>query len=118
MVEIDIRGGTLHLEVKGMDKLWALKSSLDVPLAHVRGVRRDPEIARGWYKGLRAPGMHIPGVIAAGTFYRDGKRVFWDVHRAENTLVIELADERYDALIVEVADPDATAARIREASAR
>lgn len=118
MVEVEIREGALHLEVKGLDKLWALKSSLTIPIAHVRGVRRDPMVARGWFKGLRAPGTHIPGVIVAGTFYQDGKRIFWDVHRAENTLVIELDDERYDQLIVEVAEPDAVAARIGEAIAR
>ena len=117
MVELEIEGGTLHLEVKGMDKLWALKSSLAIPLRHVRGARRDPGVARGWYKGLRAPGTHIPGVIVAGTFYQDGKRIFWDVHRAEKTIVIDLADERYDQLIVEVADPDAAVARIGEALA-
>ena len=101
-----------------MDRLWALKSSLTIPLAHVRGARRDTEVARGWFKGLRMPGTHIPGVIVAGTFYQDGKRVFWDVHRAQNAIVIELDDERYDQLIVEVADPDATVARIGEAIAR
>lgn len=118
MVELVIEGGTLHLEVKGIDKLWALKSSLAIPLEHVRGARRDPEVARVWNKGLRAPGTHIPGVIVAGTFYQHGKRIFWDVHRAANTIVIELADERYDQLIVEVADPAAVVARIGEALAR
>jgi hypothetical protein len=118
MVEMEIQGGTLHLEVKGIDKLWAFKSSLTIPLEHVRGARRDPEVASVWYKGIRAPGTYIPGVITAGTYYQHGKRVFWDVHRAENTIVIDLADERYDQLIVEVADPEAAVARIGEALAR
>jgi hypothetical protein len=52
-------------------------------------------------------GTSIPGVITAGTFYQDGKRVFWDVHNPENTVVIELEDDRYDELIIEVADPKA-----------
>ena len=41
-------------------------------------------------------------------FFQDGKRVFWDVHNPENTIVIELRDERFDALVIEVADPKAT----------
>lgn len=41
-----------------------------------------------------------------GTFYQDGKRVFWDVHRPEKTIVIDLHDERYSELIVEVDDPE------------
>jgi len=53
------------------------------------------------------PGTNITGVLTAGTFYQDGKRVFWDVHNPENTVVIALKGERYNDLIVEVADPKA-----------
>jgi hypothetical protein len=107
MVDISIQGDTLSLEVEGLDKLWAFKSRLEIPLARIKRVYRDPQIASTWqWKGIRAPGTSLPGVIAAGTFYQDGKRVFWDVHNPENTIVIELDDDRYDMLIVEVADPD------------
>jgi hypothetical protein len=105
MVQIEITEGKLHLHVVGADKLWAFKSSLEIPLAHITGVRADPSIAHGWYHGVRLPGTNIPGVITAGTFYQDGKRVFWDVHNADKTIVIDLRDERYNELIVEVADP-------------
>ncbi len=44
-------------------------------------------------------------MITAGTFYQEGKRIFWDVHRIENTIVLDMANERYDQLVVEVADP-------------
>jgi hypothetical protein len=50
-------------------------------------------------------------VITAGTFYQDGKRIFWDVHHPEKTIVIELHDENYNQLIVEVEDP-ATAVKL------
>ena len=102
MVELSISGGNLLLHVQGADRLWALKSSLEIPLQHVAGIRA---IARGWWHGIRMPGTSIPGVITAGTFYQHGQRVFWDVHNPDNTVVIELRDERYNQLIVEVADP-------------
>jgi hypothetical protein len=63
----------------------------------------------------RMPGTNIPGVLTAGTFYQDGKRVFWDVHNPENTVVIELKDERYNELIVEVAVPQAAVELVRAA---
>lgn len=107
MVDLSIAEGKLTLHIRGADKLWAFKSSLEIPLVHIAGVRADPEVARGWYHGIRMPGTSIPGVLTAGTFYQDGKRVFWDVHNPENTVVIELKDERYNELIVEVADPQA-----------
>lgn len=107
MVDLSVADGNLVLHVRGADQLWAFKSSLEIPLAHIAQIRADSSIAHGWWHGLRMPGTQVPGVITAGTFYQDGKRIFWDVHHPENTVVIELKDERYNELIVEVADPNA-----------
>jgi len=113
MVELSISEGNLVLHVKGADRLWAFKSSLEIPLGHVVEIRADSTAARSWYHGLRMPGTNVPGVITAGTFFQDGKRVFWDVHNPENTVVIELKDERYNELIVEVSDPGAAVALVK-----
>jgi hypothetical protein len=108
MVEMTIRDGLAVFEIEGFDKLWSLKSRLEIPLIHIRNVRADPNVARGWWHGIRAPGTNVPGVITAGTFYQDGRRVFWDVHDPEHAVAISLHDERYDELIVEVAQPAET----------
>jgi hypothetical protein len=113
MVDLSIANGTLTLHVRGADKLWAFKSSLEIPLHHISAIRADSAVAHGWYHGLRAPGTSIPGVVTAGTFYQDGKRIFWDIHNPDNTIVIELKDERYNALIVEVSDPSATVEMVK-----
>jgi len=103
------------LSVMGADQLWAFKSSLEIPLAHIVGVRADPEAARGWWHGMRLAGTEVPWVITAGTYYQDGNRVFWDVHHPEKTIVIDLHDEKYNQLIVEVADPQAAIQLIQNA---
>ncbi len=118
MVDLSISGGTLVLHVQGADQLWALKSSLEIPLQHIASVRADPSVAHGWWHGLRMPGTNLPGVITAGTFYQHGKRVFWDIHHPEKTVVIELKDERYDELIVEVTDPKAAVELVQSAIGR
>ena len=105
MVEISISGDHLHLEVKGLDKLWAFKSQLDIPLNHIRDVRLDASAVSGWWHGIKLPGTNIPGVLTAGTFYQHGQRVFWDVHDPNKSIIIELHDDRFDELIVEVNDP-------------
>ena len=64
------------------------------------------------------PGTNIPGVLTAGTFYQDGKRVFWDVHNPENTVVVLLKGEQYNELIVEVADPQAAVELVKAALRR
>ena len=106
MVDLSVADGLVVLHVRGADKLWAFKSSLEIPLQHVAGVKADSSIAHGWWHGARMPGTSIPGVITAGTFYQHGKRVFWDVHDPDRTIVIELRDERYSEIIVEVEDPN------------
>jgi hypothetical protein len=118
VVDLSISEGKLVLHVHGADKLWALKSSLEIPLAHVSEIRADPSVAHGWWHGLRMPGTNIPGVLTAGTFYQDGKRVFWDVHNPGKTVVLDLRDERYNELIVEVADPSAAVAMVKAALPR
>jgi hypothetical protein len=105
MVNLTVNGDRLTLQVRGLDRLWAMRSRLDIPLASVRAVRIDPQVARGLWKGVSAPGTHIPGLIIAGTFYQDDKRIFWDVHDPNKTVVIDLVGQRYDQLIVEVSDP-------------
>lgn len=115
MVDLSVADGKLTLHVRGADKLWAFKSSLEIPLAHIAGVREDPGIAHGWWHGLRMLGTSLPGVITAGTFYQDGKRIFWDVHNPADTIVIALRDERCDELIIEVADPQVAVRMIQEA---
>jgi len=113
MVDLSVSDGKLVLHVQGADKLWAFKSSLEIPLQHVAGIRADPSIAHGWWHGFRVPGTNIPGVLTAGTFYQDGQRVFWDVHNPDNTVVIDLHDERYNELVVEVADPNGAVELLR-----
>ena len=115
MAEVELAENTLIVHVRGMDRLWALKSRLEIPLTHVVGAEVDPQVAQGWRKGIRAPGTHVPGVITAGTFYQDGERVFWDVHDPERSVVIQLKDERYARLVIEVDDPPATAVAIQGA---
>lgn len=117
MATISIDGNELVVEVQGLDKLWALKSRLTIPLAHVRGATEDRGIARE-PKGWRGPGAHIPGVVVAGTFHQDGQKVFWDVHHNDTTIVIELRDDTYQRLIIEVDDPHATVELIERALPR
>jgi len=74
LVDLSVAEGKLILHVRGGDKLWACKSTLEIPLVHIASVRADPETARGWYHGIRMPGTNVPGVITAGTFYQGGKR--------------------------------------------
>ncbi len=118
MTELSVSDGKLIVEVKGWDKLWSLRSHLAIPVVDVVRVYADPEIAQHWWKGLRLAGTHVPGIIAAGTFYQHGDWVFWDVHNPEKAVVVELRHERYAKLIVEVENPSETVSAIQTKLAR
>ena len=108
MTKIEVVDDTLKIEVLGWDKLWSFKSRLEFPLGHVVKVRRwERELDRFKWLTLRAPGTSLPGVITAGTYHRKGEHMFYAVHKFARALVIELKDEWYSRVVVEVEDPDA-----------
>lgn len=118
MVDVTIAGDRVVFLVEGLDKLWALRSRLEIPLAHVTSVEHDPEQVGRWWHGFKLMGTEVPGLFAAGTFYYHGEAVFWDVRNPANTIVVSLDHERYRKLIVEVADPQATAALLNDARSK
>lgn len=116
MAEVELTEDAMIIHVRGMDRIFALKSRLEIPLSHVAGAKVGAEVAHpAWWKSLRLTATQIPWVVTAGTFYQEGERVFWDVHDPEKVVVIQLKDERYARLVIGVDDPPATAAAIRGA---
>jgi hypothetical protein len=124
LVDVQISNGILELRVRGLDKLWAFKDSIQIPLASIEIARIDAERARAGPEGVRNPGTSIAGVIRAGTFTAGVNRTFWDVHNPDNAISIKLRnpqdlfagiDDRYDEFIVEVENPAETVERINRA---
>ena len=105
MITITKNNDNIVFEVNGLHKLWAFKSQLTIPRQHIISVGQNMESIRGW-KGWKAPGTSIPGIITAGTFYRDGRRIFWDAVHLENCIIVGLEHEDYDELIIEVENPE------------
>lgn len=115
MTTIDLTDAELIVHVQGLDRVLSFKSEIRVPLSHVEGVAPASEEAVA-PKGLRAPGISIPG-LTAGTFYGPDGRAFWDVHDPDKAIVIYLRHDTFTKLIVEVEDPDAAIRDIMRAVA-
>ncbi|WP_412538412.1 hypothetical protein R8Z50_21470 [Longispora sp. K20-0274] len=114
MALVSVSGDELLVEIEGMHKLWALKGRLRIPLAHVRGAVVDPARSRR-PRGLRLPGTYLPGILAAGTYRSADGRAFWDVRDPDRAVVIDLVEEDFTELVLQVADPHATARLITDA---
>jgi hypothetical protein len=113
MTKVSIFSGKLIIDVQGLHKVWALKSRLEIPIEHVSAVRRAADER---VKGIRLPGTSIPGLITAGTYYEaNEKPVFWDVCDQEKAIAIDLQDERFSTVVIEVADPEASIREILNA---
>ncbi len=107
MVTITKQEHSFIFNVNGMHKLWALKSELTIPVDNIIDAHQDTESIKGW-QGWRFPGTSIPSIITAGTFYKEGNKIFWDASNIENCIIVNLKDEDYQQLIIEVEDPAAT----------
>ena len=118
MVEVSVEQDRVIFEVQQMDKLWSLRSRLEIPIDHIKAAHIDTHPAMGFLQGIKIAGTDVPNIFKAGTFYQDGGLVFWDVRHAEHTIVVELIHERYHKLVIEVADSEAAVARINGAIAR
>jgi hypothetical protein len=109
----------LYVEISGFDRVWSLHSRLEIPLVHVAGARVDPDGVRtASGTGIKAGGARIGSHLTAGSFRQEGEWVFWDVHDADRSVIVELHDERYARLVVEVDNPAATTAEINQAVGR
>lgn len=114
MPKMEIVDNTLTIELTGAEKFATFSGNLSFPMSHVQSVVVDEDVVD--HLGLRAPGVHLPGIFAAGTYFHDGDREFVYWHEGEIAVVINLSNEKYDRLIVGVsgtrADADAEVARL------
>jgi hypothetical protein len=60
MAKVEIHGDTLEIQVTGVDRILALKSTVAVPLTHVSAIDQDVEEASVVFHGLKFPGTGIP----------------------------------------------------------
>ena len=103
MVTITRNNGDFIFTVKGMHKLWAFKNEIVIPCSHIISAYQNVKSLTGW-KGWRMPGTFIPSVIIAGTYYKDHEKDFWDATDKNKCIIVELKDERYNKLVIEVED--------------
>ena len=117
MVTVTIVVDNVVFEVAGPDRAFTERSRLQIPIAHITAARVDPEPATTWFKGFRMAGADVPHMLRAGLLYEDARVAFWDIRHPDRTIVVDLRDERYETLVIEVADPAAAVAAINSAIA-
>ncbi|MFD2417710.1 hypothetical protein [Amycolatopsis pigmentata] len=109
MATVSVDNGELVVTIRGMRKVWSLKSEITIPIAHVKGATVDPGIRDEFPRTIeKRVGTNLYQTYYGGTFVQDGDKVFWDVRKPENAIVITLDNEDFDRLVVEVENPRET----------
>ncbi len=113
MVTITKNSTETLFEIKGLHKFWALKSEIKIPNEHIIKAYQDEEHIKNWY-ALKLIGTNVPFGLHAGTFYHDGGKIFMDLNHKHNAIIVDLKDEHYKQLIVEVENPEEAMKLINE----
>ena len=106
MVQIEKEGNDFIFEIKGFHKLWALKSRLTIPAEHILSADKYSKKS-AFVFGIRLPGTQIPGIITAGTYIVKDGTIFCDVMDVSKSIEVQLHDEHYKRLVIEVEDVEA-----------
>lgn len=102
MPNIQLTDQHLQVNLSVLEKLATLRGNLSFDWSQVRGATDDVNAHKQF--GWRAPGTALPGVIAAGTYYKNGDRQFIYWRKGEQPVVIELDHPKWDRLIVGATD--------------
>lgn len=112
MAHLTITDHGLVVTLSPIRRVFGRLRPLTVAWHHVTDVRPGAVEARR-FPGVRwGVSSYIPGVLALGSFRTATTRDFWDVSDAAETVVVELTGHKYDRLLLQVADPDATVAAL------
>jgi hypothetical protein len=114
MATLQLRPPVLSLRLTRGEKVAGLLRDVDVPLSAVREVEVLPD-ALAAARGLRAPGLGLPGVRKIGTWRRSGRKTLVCVRRGQPAVRVRLEDERWDELLVGADDASAIAAALAAA---
>jgi len=115
MARVKIEDGQLVITVQGIRKFFAMKSEISVLLANVEEVTTGLE-----WKDLpktldKTLGTNSNELYYGGRFRQDGDKVFYDLLRKEEAIVISLKNEDFSRLIIGCETPNETVALIQQA---
>jgi hypothetical protein len=104
VAEVEIATDALIVHVRGMDRLWALRGRLEIPFAHVVTAEADPELARGWWRGIRSGKAAVAEErerIKEPNLYQDWERLTEQLYELSRRSGEELHGEFTEGQLIE-----------------
>jgi hypothetical protein len=109
VAHVALEGDHILIALRAMEKVLSLHGNMTVPLRHVSAVKTDPPDYAS-RQGIRL-GPSIPGA-SQGTFITPEGKVFFSYRDARRCITLELRDERYVRIVVEI-DPAEDPSRVK-----
>ncbi len=101
LAHVRVADGAIVIRPRGLNRLWALRREIRVPVSSVSAVATDVP-RRGVPSGFRMPGTYLPGLIQAGTYRRKGEKSFWLAGRSRTVTVIECRGAEFDRVVLQL----------------
>lgn len=115
MATITLTPKTLNVSLSRYERFFGILPNLEIPLSHVRGATHDDGILRDL--GMRAPGLAWPRRALIGTFRKWRFKDFVVWRNEPQLVVIQLASERWDRIVIGVDDAESVARHINAVTA-
>lgn len=105
MAHIILSDGEIRIELSLWEKIFGLMDSRTIPRAAVTEVALEAD-PLGATRGLRAPGLGVPGSVKIGTWRGKGRKMFVSIRRSSPAVRIEATGLDRDAFLVSVPDAE------------
>lgn len=113
MATVTTDSTTMYVRFSRGEKIAGLLRDIAVPLHGIQAVAVEHDGLKA-AKGVRAPGLAIPGLRKIGTWRGRGIRTAVCVRRDQPALRLTLNGHKYSELLIGVADADQVASQLRE----
>ena len=111
MAHLSIDDEFVTLVLSPGERVEAFHGDVKVPRSSLVGARQVPD-GLNEVHGIRAPGTALPGAVMVGTWRAAGSTTFAACHGRRPAVVLDLAGQPYDRLVVTAEDPEDTLKRL------
>jgi hypothetical protein len=115
MATLQLTPTTLTVRFTRAEKIAGLLRDVEIPRAAIRSAEVVSDPLTG-LRGLRAPGLALPGRRKIGTWRRPGERTLVSVRKGQPAVRIRLEGARYDTLLLGADDAVALAGELTPAT--
>jgi len=111
VADLVISDTSVTVVLSAAERLESVHGDVSVPRSSVVGARQVPD-GLAEVHGMLARGTMFPGVVMVGTWRESGSVTFAACHGHRPAVVVELAGQAYDRVIVTIEDPEETVERL------